>query len=229
MDERISAALETIFAADSELYLGRGFKGRIGFGERPALLIIDLANAWTRPDGQFSCDGMDTLIPGVQRLLSAARRAHMPVLYTTTYYDVPDGPNSDLGLWRHKGPAHLLTPDTDGVSIDDRIAPMPGEHVIVKKFASAFHGTYLDAVLRAAAVDTLITAGLTMSGCVRHTVEDALAHGYRPIVVRECVGDRVAAAIEWNLFDVDAKFGDVESLDSVLGYLEGIQMAHASG
>jgi N-carbamoylsarcosine amidase len=58
-------ALDRIFAADSELYRGRGFMRRIGFGERPALVNIDLANAWTRPDNPFTCDGMDTIIPGV--------------------------------------------------------------------------------------------------------------------------------------------------------------------
>jgi N-carbamoylsarcosine amidase len=59
-----------------------------------------------------------------------------------------------------------------------------------------------------------------MSACVRNTVEDAIAEGFRPIVVRECVGDRIAGAVEWNLFDIDAKFGDVESLQTVLEYFQ---------
>jgi N-carbamoylsarcosine amidase len=77
-------------------------------------------------------------------------------------------------------------------------------------------------MLRAAAVDTVIVTGVTMAGCVRHTVEDAIGLGFRPIVVRECVGDRVAGAVEWNLFDIDAKFGDVEPLETVLDYLAGV-------
>ena len=67
--------------------------------------------------------------------------------------------------------------------------------------------------------------GVTMAGCVRHSVEDALGLGFRPIVVRECVGDRVAGVVEWNLFDIDAKFGDVEPLEAVLGYLDGLTAA----
>ena len=222
MADEIGDALERIFSADSELYRNRGFMRRVGFGERPALLNIDLANAWTRPGNAFTCDGMDVIIPGVQRLLATGRAKGIPIVFTTTAYAVTDGPNTDMGLWHHKIPVEVLQLGTDAVAIDERIAPEPGELVLVKKYASGFHGTHLANFLRAAGVDTVIVTGVTMAGCVRHTVEDALGLGFRPIVVRECVGDRVAAAVEWNLFDIDAKFGDVESLETVLDYLEGI-------
>jgi nicotinamidase-related amidase len=220
-------ALDRIFAADSELYRGRGFMRRVGFGARPALVNIDLANAWTRPGNPFTCEGMDSIIPGVQRLLAAARAKSVPVVYTTTAYRVTEGPATDMGLWHRKIPVEVLKIGTEAVEIDDRIAPEPGEHVIVKTFASAFFGTSLAAKLRAAGVDTVILTGVTMAGCVRHTTEDALGLGFRPIVVRECVGDRVAGVVEWNLFDIDAKFGDVESLETVLGYLDGLANAAA--
>jgi maleamate amidohydrolase len=222
MGDDVTRALDTIFSADSELYRNRGFMRRVGFGERPALINIDLANAWTRPDNPFTCEGMDVIIPGVQRLLAAARSKDVPVVFTTTAYAVTEGPNTDMGLWHRKIPVEVLKLGTEAVAIDERIAPEPGEHVIVKKFASAFHGTYLADFLRAAGVDTVIVTGVTMAGCVRHTVEDAIGLGFRPIVVRECVGDRVAGAIEWNLFDIDAKFGDVEALEDVLDYLERV-------
>jgi N-carbamoylsarcosine amidase len=225
----ITHALQTIFSADSELYRGRGFMRRVGFGERPALINIDLANAWTRPGNPFTCDGMDVIMPGVQRLLEAVRAKGAPVVYTTTAYAVTEGPNTDMGLWHHKIPVEVLRLGTDAVAIDERIAPEPGEQVIVKKFASGFHGTHLANFLRAAAVDTVIVTGVTMAGCVRHTVEDAIGLGFRPIVVRECVGDRVAGAVEWNLFDIDAKFGDVEPLETVLEYLAGIAAFSEAG
>lgn len=221
MDE-LTRALETIFSADSELYQSRGFQRRIGFGERPALIHIDLANAWTRPGNAFSCDGMDVIIPGVQQLNEAARAKGIPIVYTTTAYAVTDGPSSDMGLWHHKIPVEVLQLGSDAVAIDERIAPEPGEHVIVKKHASAFFGTHLANMLKAAGVDTVIITGVTMAGCVRHTTEDAIGYGFRPIVVRECVGDRVAGVVEWNLFDIDAKFGDVEPLETVLGYLAAV-------
>jgi N-carbamoylsarcosine amidase len=224
MADDITGALESIFSADSELYQGRGFQRRIGFGERPALVNIDLANAWTRPGNAFTCDGMDVIIPGVQQLLSAGREKGIPIVYTTTAYAVTEGPNSDMGLWHHKIPVEVLKLGTDAVAIDERIAPEPGEHVIVKKFASAFFGTHLANMLHAAGVDTLIITGVTMAGCVRHTTEDAIGCGFRPIVVRECVGDRVAGVVEWNLFDIDAKFGDVEPLETVLEYLANVSL-----
>jgi maleamate amidohydrolase len=218
----ITGALETIFSADSEVYQGRGFQRRIGFGARPALINIDLANAWTRPGNPFTCDGMDVILPGVQQLLTAGRAKGIPIVFTTTAYAVTEGPNTDMGLWHHKIPVEVLQLGTDAVAIDERVAPEPGEHVVVKKFASAFHGTNVAALLRAAGVDTVIVTGVTMAGCVRHTTEDAIGYGFRPVVVRECVGDRVAGVVEWNLFDIDAKFGDVEPLETVLDYLAAV-------
>ena len=223
MSDEIREALEKIFSADSTVYQQRGFQRRVGFGERPALINIDLANAWTRPGNPFTCEGMDTIIPGVQRLLAAGRAKSIPVLFTTTAYAVTEGPATDMGLWHHKIPVEVLKLGTDAVAIDERIAPEPDEHVIVKKHASAFFGTPVANMLRAEGVDTVIVTGVTMAGCVRHTVEDAIGLGFRPIVVRECVGDRVAGAVEWNLFDIDAKFGDVEPLETVLDYLERIE------
>ncbi len=221
--DEVRAALATIFDADTGIYQQRGFQRRVGYGTRPALVHIDLANAWTRPGHAFSCDGMDTIIPAVQELNEAGRAKGIPIVYTTTAYQDVDGPNSDMGLWVHKIPVELLEVGTEAVAIDDRIAPEPGELVIVKKRASGFHGTFLASYLNAQGVDTVIVTGVTMAGCVRHTAEDAIAEGFRPIVVREAVGDRVPGVVEWNLFDIDAKFGDVEPLERVLDYLAGIE------
>ena len=219
----VKQALETIFAADSDIYQTRGFQRRIGFGERPALIIIDLANAWTRSGYAFTCDDMDVIIPTNQALLKVAREKQIPIVYTTTAYQDPKGPRSDTGLWHHKIPVETVLEGSEGARIDERISPQQGEMVIVKKRASAFHGTYLAGYLRAQRVDTVIITGVTMAGCVRHSTEDAIAEGFRPIVVREGVGDRVPGVVEWNLFDIDAKFGDVEPLEKVQNYLESIE------
>ena len=216
----LKQALDKVFAADSALYQSRGFQRRIGWGKKPALINIDLANAWTRPGNPFTCEGMETIIPGVQELLVAFRARGFPVVFTTTAYDVTEGPNNDMGLWQYKIPIEVLKTGSTEAAIDDRIAPIAGEHVIVKKRASAFHGTYLSGMLRAMGVDTVVVTGVTACACVRNTVEDAIAEGFRPIVVRECVGDRIIGAVEWNLFDIDAKFGDVEPLAQVLGKLK---------
>lgn len=228
MSDDIRAALDKIFAADSELYANRGFQRRIGYGDRPALINIDLANAWTRPGHAFSCDDMDTIIPAVQVLLTSARAKRIPIVYTTTAYSVVAGPNSDAGLWHLKIPAEELQEGTEAVAIDARVAPLDDEQVIVKKRASAFHGTYLAGFLRAANVDTVLLTGVTCSACVRNTCEDAIAEGFRPIIVREGVGDRAPGLVEWNLFDMDAKFGDVEPLENVLAYLDGLLLANRS-
>ena len=147
------------------------------------------------------------------------------MIYTTTAYQDPTGPHADTGLWHMKIPVETLREGSPEAQIDERIEPMPsrGEQVIVKKRASAFHGTYLAGYLRAQRVDTVIITGVTMAGCVRHSAEDAIAEGFRPIVVREGVGDRVPGVVEWNLFDIDAKFGDVEPAERVLAYLNELE------
>lgn len=124
-----------------------------------------------------------------------------------------------MGLWVSKIPLELLEESSEAVKIDSRTAPEPGELVIIKKRASAFPGTNLQQFLTANRIDTIIVTGVTAAGCVRHTVEDAIAEGFRPIVVREAVGDRVAGTVAWNLFDMGSKFGGVEPLSNVLDYL----------
>ncbi|MGI9336159.1 MAG: isochorismatase family protein [Gammaproteobacteria bacterium] len=221
--DEVKQALETIFTADSEIYQRRGFQRRIGYGTRPALLVIDMAKAWTQPGYAFTCDDMDTIIPANQALLAAAREKRIPIVFTTTAYQDPKGPHADTGLWHLKIPAETLEEGSDAAAIDERLAPGAGEQIIVKKRASAFHGTMLAGYLRAHRVDTAIITGVTMSACVRNSTEDAIAEGFRPIVVREAVGDRAPGTVEWNLFDINAKFGDVEPLEDVLRYLESVE------
>ncbi|MBJ3774133.1 isochorismatase family protein [Acuticoccus mangrovi] len=218
-DEELKAALEVVFRANREVYAGRGFQRRIGFGERPALVLIDLANGWTRPGHAFSCAGMDEVIAANQSLLEAFRAKGLPIVYTTTAYQVPEGPGADTAAWGAKIPLSELRVGSEAAEIDSRIAPREGELVITKKMASGFHGTNLASWLTAQKVDTIVVTGVTASACVRHTLEDGIANGFRTICPREAVGDRIAGAVEWNLFDIDAKFGDVMPVEEVLDHM----------
>ncbi|MCY4592700.1 MAG: isochorismatase family protein [Alphaproteobacteria bacterium] len=229
MDDKLRDALETLFAADSSFYDERGFQRRVGWGRKPALVNIDLANAWTRPGNPFTCSGMETIIPAVVEVLTAFRARGLPVVFTTTAYEVVEGAHTDMGLWGRKIPAEVLRLGTPLVEIDERLERRDSEPVIVKKQASAFRGTMLGSYLVAAGVDTVVVTGTTASACVRATVEDAIADGFRPIVVRECIGDRIAGAVEWNLFDIDAKFGDVEPLEAVLDHLRRNEESGGTG
>jgi nicotinamidase-related amidase len=128
-----------------------------------------------------------------------------------------------MGLWHEKIPVEVCAEnDQSLVAIDSRIGPLPGEQIIIKKQASAFHGTYLAGFLRAASVDTILVTGVTASACVRGTICDGLAEGFRPIAVKEAIGDRIPGAVLWNLFDIDAKFGDVETVDRCIQYLDAV-------
>ncbi|MCX5516498.1 N-carbamoylsarcosine amidase [Kaistia algarum] len=218
MDRDFEAALQTAFQEYSKFYKGRGFMRRLGFGARPAIINVDLAKAWTTAGSPFACDGMETIIPSTQKLIAAGRALGLPIVFTTCAYDIVEGPFADTGLWGKKIPLEHLKAGSPLCEIDDRLERQDDELLIVKKRASAFQGTDLAGHLTSLGIDTVILTGVTLSSCVRLSCEDALWAGFRPIVVRECVGDRIAGAVEWNLFDIDAKFGDVESLDTVLTY-----------
>lgn len=195
-----------------------GFHGRAGFGRRPALIVIDVNLGFTDPASPLVCD-LDDVVAAIQRLLREARRAGFPVVYTTVSYT--EGDKRTAAAFIDKVPALLtLAAGSRWVEIDPRIAPQEGEPVLNKLFASAFFGTTLSSFLAANGCDSLIVTGASTSGCVRATVVDALQHGYRPIVPREAVGDRNPAAHEANLYDIDAKYGDVVSLEEVIAHLE---------
>ncbi|MCB1466224.1 MAG: isochorismatase family protein, partial [Rhizobiaceae bacterium] len=134
-----------------------------------------------------------------------------------------DAEFTDMGLWHRKIPIDVVSiEDKDLWAIDSRIAPIKGEHVLMKKRASAFHGTPLAGILRSAGVDTILVTGVTATACVRTTICDGLGEGFRTIAPRECIGDRVPGAVAWNLYDIDAKFADVESVDTCVAYLDRV-------
>ena len=190
----------------------------MGWGKHPALLIVDFSCGWTDPASPLGTD-FSREIAETQLVLDAARRSGAPVFYSTHCYEEKEA--ADAGLWTAKIPA-LATLIAGGplAAIDPRLGRRDDEPIIAKKFASAFFGTDLAERLGAAGIDTLILTGCTTSGCVRATAVDAMQHGFRPIVVREAVGDRWPSAHEQSLIDLQAKYADVESVGEVLAHLE---------
>jgi maleamate amidohydrolase len=189
-----------------------GFGGDLGFGARPAVVVVDLVEGFTNPESPLGAD-LDAVVESTRRLLDGAREAGVPVLFTTVVYD--EANERAAAVFLRKVPAlGVLRPGSRWIEVDARLGRRADEPVLAKAFASAFFGTPLAAML--AGRDTLVICGATTSGCVRATVVDALQHGLVPIVPRECVGDRWQAAHDANLFDVDAKYGDVLALSDVL-------------
>jgi maleamate amidohydrolase len=202
--------------SDKEMYANRGFGNKVGFGERPALLVIDFIKGFTDTNCPLGSN-LDAEVSATKQLLDLFREKNLPVHFTTTAYDEA---MVSAGVFVKKVPslAHLKL-GSSWVEIDDRLAPISGEVVWTKQYASAFFGTALASALSAQKVDTLIVTGCTTSGCVRASAVDSCQHGFLTNVVRECVGDRSATAHEANLNDLDAKYADVVSLKDVEDYL----------
>jgi nicotinamidase-related amidase len=205
---------------DEEFFRQRGFGLRIGFGERPALMVIDMVKAFTNPDMMLGAN-LDAQIVAIRPLLDVAHERDIPVIFSTVMYS--DADFRDAGIWalKQKGVVTLKA-GTAGVEVDERLDMRPTDSLLVKKYASCFFGTDLVPRLMSRQVDTLIITGCTTSGCVRATAVDAVQTGLRPMVVREAVGDRSAAAHAQSLFDLDAKYADVVSLEETLQYLRTV-------
>ena len=210
----------TIDQETLDRYAEQGWgQSRIGFGDSPALIVIDMQHDFVDPDSPSTCAPMAVdRIPEIRSLLDAAREVGIPVFHTQGIVK-PD--LSDLGLWKGtaKRSGRCQIDGTRGAEIVAELLPIDGEHVVRKTRPSAFFGTDLHDRLQALGVDTLLLAGASMSGCVRATVTDGFSHDYRVSVVRECVVDRSQALVDRNLFDVAAKYADDIALEEALVYL----------
>ncbi len=203
-------------------YEQAGFSGRLGFGTRPALLVIDFVNAYLIPGSPLYA-GVEQAAKDAGRLLAACRKAGIPVIHTNVAF-TPGG--ADGGVFYQKVKALSLFDqgaDPKYQAFADGLEPQPGEPVITKQYASGFFGTTMASTLTALGIDTVLIAGLSTSGCVRATALDACQHGFRPMVVREAVGDRDPRVHDANLFDLNAKYADVIGLDEALSYLAGLK------
>ena len=205
---------------DEEFFKARGFGIKIGFGERPAIIVIDMLKGFTDPNMPLGAN-LDSQIEAQQPLLKVAHERNIPVIFSTVMYN--DADLKDAGLWgiKMKG-SFSLKAGTPAVEIDPRLEMKSSDSLLVKKYASCFFGTDLVPRLTNQRVDTLIIVGCTTSGCVRATAVDAVQNGFRPMVVREGVGDRSASAHEQSLFDLNAKYADVVGLDETLQYLRTV-------
>ncbi len=212
--------LRTAMAAVDAYYKQRGiFQGRFGFGQSPALVVIDMAYGWTDPAYAGGSARLDSALEAIRQLLSAARSKGIPIVYTTSPYQENPPPKTAADF----SPNYRKW-DRRACEIDERVRPLPQEYVLSKEHASAFAGTPLVGHLVAHRVDTLLITGCSTSACVRATATDAKSNQFRPIIIREAVQDRSEIAHEWTLFDIQARFADVVSLDETLAYLQALAL-----
>ena len=201
------------------VYAKAGLGQAVTLGDRPAVLVVDFSCGFTDPECALGSD-LTSEVAATKRLLDAARAKELPVIFTTIGFDAS---LKDGGLWMQKVPAlAVLQMGGRWMDIDPRLEPRADETVIVKKGASGFFGTNLASVLVSQGVDSVILCGATTSGCIRATAVDLLQYGWPTLVPRECVGDRAQAPHDANLFDIQAKYADVVSVEDAHAYLEGV-------
>jgi maleamate amidohydrolase len=194
------------------------YEGRIGFGKKPALILIDFVAAYFEPESPLYAD-FEAPLAAALTLREAARDAGVPVIHTQVVYhpSLKDGGRFAQKVAPLAGFArgHRYGEWAKGAE------PREDELVVSKQYASAFFGTSLASTLTAAGHDSLLITGLTTSGCIRASCVDCCSHGFIPIVVEQAVGDRHEAPHRANLFDMNAKYGDVVSLEDALASLNG--------
>jgi maleamate amidohydrolase len=198
----------------------KAYDNRVGFGSRPALLLIDFCQAYFEP-GNALYSEVDDAIASALRVRAAARAAGVPVVLTNVVYH-PTG--FDGGRFFEKAmPLKNFVKGSPMGAWGPGLAPFDDELVVSKQYPSAFFGTSLASTLTAAGVDSVILTGLTTSGCVRATCVDAMSHGFRTAVVSEACGDRHEGPHNANLFDMNAKYADVVSEAETIAFLETLK------
>jgi maleamate amidohydrolase len=201
---------------DDDVYRKQQFGQKTGFGNAPALLVIDFVNGFHDPE-MLGGGNIAGAVRGTVPLLDFFRERGLSVIFTRIVY-AEDG--SDASLWCEKVPRlKELTERAHASQVVDALAPRPGELVIRKTQASAFFGTHLSACLTAKRIDTLVIAGCTTSGCVRASVIDAMSLNYRTVVATDCVGDRALGPHDANLFDMGQKYSDLMTAGEIMSEL----------
>lgn len=208
-----------------EVFKHGGFGERMGYGNSPALLVVDMTYAFV--DSSYDKGVGD---PGwkavrfIKVLLEEARRQSIPVIYTVPMPDTPEY----LGYKFRISRKSLPKVEQSGLEMNrivEEIKPIePSELVITKMRASAFFGTNLPSVLTYYGVDTVIVTGVVTSGCIRATVVDAASYGYYVIVPEEAVADRVKLCHDVSLLDMDMKYADVVSVNEVKQYFSQLSL-----
>jgi maleamate amidohydrolase len=195
------------------------YDGTLGFGQRPALILVDFVQAYFDKDCDLYAD-VEAELASALRIRDAARAAGIPVVYSNVVY-IEGG--ADGGVFFRKAPVlkNFIAGNPMGEWAKG-LQPADGELVISKQYPSSFFGTSLAADLNALDIDTLIITGVTTSGCVRATCIDTMSHGFVPIVVADACGDRHEAPHKANLFDMNAKYADVMSEMDVIRHLQGL-------
>jgi maleamate amidohydrolase len=202
-------------------YERAGFGGRLPFGKRPALLIVDVVQAYLDPASPLYAPPFEDALRSNVRLVAVARELGIPVIFTSVRY-AADGIDGGLFFRKVKALRSFL-PGSPLGAFPPTLQPLADELVVVKQYASAFFGSSLAATLTAAGIDTLLITGFSTSGCVRATTLDALQSGFIPYVVREACGDRDVRPQESNLFDLQAKYAEVVDEEAAIGLMRGVK------
>ncbi|KAF9024822.1 isochorismatase hydrolase [Hymenopellis radicata] len=199
-------------------YTNAGFGHRIGWGKRPALVVIDMCKAYFLPGSPLTIPQPVGDVPGeCKQLVEAARASGVPIIWTRqiTHKSMYDG---GIFYMKIKEPAQTFLTHY-GEQLDD-LQSSPDEIVISKQYPSAFFGTSLSSTLTSHGIDTVIVCGVSTSGCVRASTLDAMQHGFRPMVVGTACGDRTPEIQKANLFDMDSKMADVVTLEEALSKIK---------
>lgn len=195
---------------------------RVGFGLRPALILVDFCQGYFDP----ACDlysGVEDALASALRIRAAARAAGIPVILTNVVYH----PSAiDGGRFYEKAaPLRYFLAGSPMGAWPVGLVPEPDELIISKQYPSAFFGTSLASTLTALSVDSVLLTGLTTSGCIRASCVDAMSHGFRTAVVADACGDRHAAPHDANLFDMNAKYADVVREGEAVAFLQSLSRA----
>ncbi len=194
--------------------------GRVGYGERPAVLVIDMAKAWTDPASPMGTDMTDA-IANINKILDIARQTEprIPIFFSVMEYGPSLKGITEVHNRKRPHLAKQLTTGSPWLEIDPRLERRPDELLIKKEHGSCLTDTVLLRMLISNRCDTLIITGCSISFCVMATAYDAATLGFHGIIPAEAVADRDPIMGKYMLLNLDWKVVDVEPVAQVLKYL----------
>tara|TARA_B110000116_G_C16732022_1_gene534182 strand:- start:417 stop:1046 length:630 start_codon:yes stop_codon:yes gene_type:complete len=198
-------------------------------GKRPALLVVDVTRSLADSNVKSAYKPCIEAGEYIQKLLKVSRESNIPIIFTRggKLSHTSGGINLtkiQRGGWAKKTKVRVEDQEMAKVYMEilPALGPKEGEIVLDKSRSSAFFKTMLDTYLSSMKIDTLIITGMMTSGCIRATVTDAFSNDFDILIPKECVADKRIEAHNYHMDEMNLKYGQVKTLEEVVGYIESI-------
>jgi maleamate amidohydrolase len=192
---------------------------------RAALILIDLQEE-QRHVPHYAVENFATVLANARKLLDTARASSVMIIHAAYSRDFVAVPPRPLEPLLPDGRPAFSDKSSPLTAICREVQPSDGEPVLLKNDASAFCEGKLEPLLRNAAIEWLIVAGVWTEACVAATVRDAMARGIRVLLVKDACGSGTTAMHQTGILNLANRLsgGAVADTDGASRLLTGAEV-----